>query len=88
MNLVGPSVWDSVPTNHKKSLASTDPPSMGLASHDTLGVGPVMSDPEGQGSTSSDPRGAGSISPDPLQTVSPHLTQWMQGQPRAGDGPL
>jgi hypothetical protein len=45
MNLVGPSVWNSVPTDHKESHASTNPKGEGSTSPKPLGVGLVTSDP-------------------------------------------
>jgi hypothetical protein len=66
MNLVGPLVWNFVPTNHKESPTSTGPKDVGSALPDPLGVGLAVSDPSERGSAPFDPRSVGSVPPDPL----------------------
>jgi hypothetical protein len=45
MNPADPLVWDSVLTNHKGSLASTNSKDEAFASPDPLGAGLAMSEP-------------------------------------------
>jgi hypothetical protein len=54
-NPTGPLVWDSVLTNHKGSLASTNPKDKGSALPDPLGTGPALPDPLGAALAASDP---------------------------------
>jgi hypothetical protein len=76
-------VCNSVPTDHKENLASTDPKGEGSASPDPLGVGPAASNHQGNGSASFDPGGMRSVLPDPSKTVPPRLTWGLRGRPQA-----
>jgi hypothetical protein len=83
-NLANPLVWNSVPTDLKKSLASTDLKDVGPTSPGPLGMGPVMSNPPRRGSAQSDPVSVGSVPPDPLERIPPRPTRGFWGRPRAG----
>jgi hypothetical protein len=72
MNLVGPLVWNSIPTDHKESLALTDPKGEGSASPDPLRARPASPDPLGVGQAAFDPR----------EKAPPHLTLGERGPSR------